>query len=136
GEPALTAGGARTLRRGVGAARSSGRDDQLLPRLGQAVAEGSRSVASAAFGADAGHLGRARFLPRLRPRGARARRRTQPRPRGAPTRRVALGAPRRGGTRQPAAYRLLRPRGIGNKPWAGVPVNHTTNAWVLGRASG
>ena len=34
-EPALHAGGNRTLRRGVVAARGSGRDDQLLPRLGR-----------------------------------------------------------------------------------------------------
>ena len=33
-EPALHAAGNRTLRRGVVAARGSGRDDQLLPRLG------------------------------------------------------------------------------------------------------
>ena len=34
-EPALHARGNRTLRRGVVAARGSGRDDQLLPRLGR-----------------------------------------------------------------------------------------------------
>ena len=95
-EPALHAGGNRTLRRGVVAARGSGRDDQLLPRLGKTVPEGSRGKASPDLGADTGHLGGARFLPRLRPRRARPRRRAQPRPRGAPARRVALGASRRG----------------------------------------
>ena len=111
-EPALHAGGDRTLRRGVVAARGSGRDDQLLPRLGETVPEGSRSKASPDLGADAGHLGRARFLPRLRPRRARPRRRAQPRPRRAPARRVALGASRRGRTRQPTAHRLLRLSGV------------------------
>ncbi len=57
---------------------------------------------------DAGHLGRARFLPRLRTRRARPRRRAQPRPRRAPTRRVALGPSRRGGARQSASHRLFR----------------------------
>src|SRR5207302_3379814 len=76
--------GIRTLRRGVVAARGSGRDDQLLPRLGKTVPEGSRSKASPDLGADAGHLGGARFLPRLRAGRAGPRRRTQPRPRGAP----------------------------------------------------
>ena len=81
--------------------------------------EGSRGEDSPALGADAGHLGRARLLPRLRPRRARARRRTQPRPRRAPARRVALGASRRGRARQPAADRLLRSRrGIATKDWA------------------
>src|SRR5207248_9281490 len=51
--------------------------------------------ASPDLSADGGDLGGARFLPRLRPRRARPRRRTQPRPRGAPARRVALGASRR-----------------------------------------
>ena len=64
--------------------------------------------ASPDLGADAGHLGRARSLPRLRPRRARPRRRAQPRPRRAPARRVALGPSRRGRTRQPTAHRLLR----------------------------
>ena len=41
------------------AARGSSRDDQLLPRLGQAVPEGSRGKASTDLGADTGHLGRA-----------------------------------------------------------------------------
>src|SRR5439155_10556264 len=95
-EPALYAAGNRTLRRGVVAAGGSGRDDQLLPRLGQTVPEGSRSKASPDLGADTSHLGGARFLPRLHTRPAPQRRRTQPRPRGAPTRRVALGASRRG----------------------------------------
>jgi len=40
----------------VVAARGSGRDDRLLPRLGQAVAEGSRGEASPARGADPGDL--------------------------------------------------------------------------------
>ena len=39
------------------AARGSGRDDQLLPRFGTTVPEGSRSEAAPDFGADAGHLG-------------------------------------------------------------------------------
>ena len=95
-EPALHAGGNRTLRRGVVAARGSSRDDQLLPRLGKTVPEGGRRKVAPALGADTGHLGRARFLPRLRPRRAGPRRRAQPRPRGAPGRRVALGASRRG----------------------------------------
>ena len=56
-EPALHAAGDRTLRRGVVAARGGCRDDQLLPRLGEAVPEGSRREASPDFGADAGHLG-------------------------------------------------------------------------------
>src|SRR5207248_10144406 len=114
-EPALHAAGNRTLRRSVVAARGSGRDDQLLPRVGKTVPEGSRSKASPDLGADTGHLGGARFLPRLRTGRARPRRRTQPRPRRAPARRVALGASRRGGTRQPTAYRLLRPRAIGTR---------------------
>src|SRR5207249_7663622 len=95
-EPAIHAAGNRTLRRGVVAAGGSGRDDQLLPRLGQTVPEGSRSKASPAFGANDGHLGRAGLLPRLRPRRAPPRRRTQPRSRRAPARRFALGASRRG----------------------------------------
>jgi len=41
----------------VVAARGSGRDDRLLPRVGQAVAEGSRGEASPARRADAGDLG-------------------------------------------------------------------------------
>src|SRR6202011_1274667 len=106
-ESALHAAGDRTLRRGVVAARGSGRDDQLLPRLGKKVPEGSRTKASPDLVADTGHLGGARFLPRPGSRRARPRRRTQPRPRGAPARRVALGASRRGGTGQPTAYRLL-----------------------------
>ena len=65
-EPALQRPGTRTLRRGVVAARGSGRDDQLLPRLGTTVPEGSRGKASADLGADAGDLGGAGFLPRLR----------------------------------------------------------------------
>src|SRR5438132_371783 len=80
----LLAAGNRTLRGGVVAARGSGRNDQLLPRIGEAVAEGSRGKASPDLSADAGDLGGARFLPRLRPRRARARRCAQPRPRGAP----------------------------------------------------
>ena len=64
--PPYTPAGNRTLRRGVVAARGSGRDDQLLPRLGKTVPEGSRSKASPDLGADTGHLGGARFLPRLR----------------------------------------------------------------------
>ena len=55
--PALHAAGDRTLRRGVVAARGRRWDDQLLPRLGAAVPEGSRSEAAPNFGADAGHLG-------------------------------------------------------------------------------
>ena len=39
------------------AARGSGRDDQLLPRLGKTVSEGSSGKASPALGADTGHLG-------------------------------------------------------------------------------
>jgi pimeloyl-ACP methyl ester carboxylesterase len=57
GESALHARGDRTLRRGVVAGGRSSRDDQLLPRLGTAVAEGSRCEASPDLGADAGHLG-------------------------------------------------------------------------------
>jgi hypothetical protein len=57
GEPALHAARDRTLRRGVVAARRSGGDDQLLPRLGQTVPEGSRGKASPDLGADPGHLG-------------------------------------------------------------------------------
>ena len=49
--------GNRTLRRGVVAAGGSGCDDQLLPRFGTTVAEGSRSKASPDLGADTGHLG-------------------------------------------------------------------------------
>src|SRR5204863_5471064 len=64
-KPALHAAGNRTLCRGVVAARSSGRDDQLLPRLGQAVPEGIRGEASPNLGADAGDLGAARCLRRL-----------------------------------------------------------------------
>jgi pimeloyl-ACP methyl ester carboxylesterase len=41
----------------VVAARGSGRDDQLLPRLGKTVPEASRSEASPDLGADTGHLG-------------------------------------------------------------------------------
>jgi hypothetical protein len=41
----------------VVAARGSARDDQLLPRLGKTVPEGSRGKASADLGADAGDLG-------------------------------------------------------------------------------
>jgi epoxide hydrolase 4 len=52
----------RTLRKGVVAAGGSCRDDRLLPRLGQAVAEGSHSKASPDLCADAGHLGRTRCL--------------------------------------------------------------------------
>ena len=48
-EPALHAAGDRTLRRGVVAARGRGRDDQLLPRLGAAVPEGSRRQSCARF---------------------------------------------------------------------------------------
>src|SRR5207344_1701419 len=44
-EPALHAAGNRTLRGGMVAARGSGRDDQLLPRIGKTVPEGSRSKA-------------------------------------------------------------------------------------------
>ena len=60
-----------TSRRG----RSQGQplDDQLLPRLCQTVPEGSRSKASPDFSADTGHLGGARFLPRLRTRRAQPR---------------------------------------------------------------
>src|SRR5439155_2165529 len=56
-EPALHRPGNRTLRRGVVAARGGVRDDQLLPRLGKIVAEGSRGEASRDFGAHTGHLG-------------------------------------------------------------------------------
>ena len=61
----------RALHRGVVAAGRGGRDDQLLPRLGPPVPEGGRGKASPDLGADAGHLGRAGLLPRLRPRRAR-----------------------------------------------------------------
>src|SRR5439155_9913763 len=71
-------------------------------------------------GADAGHLGGARFLPRLRPRRARPRRRAQPRPRGALARSVALGASRRGCPRQRTADRLLRRRDIGTTAGASL----------------
>ena len=74
----------------------------------QAVPEGSRSEASPDFGADAGHLGRARFLPRLRTRRARPRGRAQPRPRRAPPDASHWVHHDRGRTRQPAAHRLLR----------------------------
>ena len=69
--PPYTPRGNRTLRRGVVAAGRSGRDDQLLPRLGKTVPEGSRGKASPDLGADTRHLGGARFLPRLGPRRAR-----------------------------------------------------------------
>src|SRR6185312_11722187 len=39
-EPAVHAGGARELCRGVVAAGGRGRDDQLLPRVGPAIPEG------------------------------------------------------------------------------------------------
>src|SRR5262249_10973609 len=91
GEPSLHGRGARTVRRGVVAAGRGGRDGQLLPRLSEAVAEGSRGQASPTRGSNAGHLGGARLLPRLRSRRARSRRCAQPRPRGAAGRRVALG---------------------------------------------
>ena len=110
-EPALHAAGDRALRRGVVAARGRCWDDQLLPRVGEAVPEGSRRQAATNFGADTGHLGRARFLPRLRTRRARPRRRAQPRPGRAPPRRVALGPSRSGRTRQSTAHRLLRLKG-------------------------
>src|SRR5580693_3708879 len=45
-EPALHVAGDATLHRGLVAARSSRRDDQLLPHLGQTVPEGSASKAS------------------------------------------------------------------------------------------
>src|SRR4051794_24526842 len=77
-QPSVHAGGTRTLRRGVVTGRRSSRDDQLLPRLGTTVPEGSRSEASSDLGADPGDLGRARFLPRLRPRRAPRRRCAQP----------------------------------------------------------
>src|SRR4029079_7506046 len=70
-EPALHAGGNRTLRRSVVAAGRSGRDDQLLPGLGKTVAEGSRGKASPDLSTDAGDLGRARLLPRSGSSGAR-----------------------------------------------------------------
>ena len=41
----------------MGASRSSRRDDQLLPRLGKTVPEGSHCKASPDLGADARHLG-------------------------------------------------------------------------------
>src|SRR5207237_9863162 len=97
--PPLHGPGNRTLRGGVVAARGGGRDDQLLPRVGKTVPEGSGGKASPDLGADTGDLGGGRFLPRLGPRRAPPRRRAQPRPRGAPSRRVALGASRRRRTR-------------------------------------
>jgi pimeloyl-ACP methyl ester carboxylesterase len=51
-EPALHVAGDATLHRGLVAARSSRRDDQLLPHLGQTVPEGSASKASPDLGAD------------------------------------------------------------------------------------
>ena len=95
----------------------------------QTVPEGSHGKASPDLGADAGHLGGARFLPRLRTRRARPRRRTQPRPCGAPARRVALGASRRGRTRQPTAYRLLRPHGIGERLAQRLPTSESSRPW-------
>src|SRR5262249_55429010 len=100
--------GARALRRGMVPGGSGGGDDRLLPGLGEAVAEGGRGQASSDPGQDAGDLGGAGFLSRLRPRRAPRGRRAQPRPRGAPGGCVALGPSRRGGARQPAADRLLR----------------------------
>ena len=74
------------------------------------LAEEGRSGASPDLGADPGHLGPARSLPRPRTRRTRPRRRTQPRPRRAPARRLALGPSRRGRAGHPTAHRLLRPR--------------------------
>ena len=68
--PPLHAAGNPALHRGVVPARRNRRDDQLLPRLGQTVPEGSRGKASPALRANPGHLGRARFLSRFRPRRA------------------------------------------------------------------
>src|SRR4029079_13087102 len=58
--------------------------------------------------ADPGHLGRARFLPRLGARRARPGRRSQTRARRAPPRRLPLGPSRSSRPRQSAAHRLLR----------------------------
>jgi pimeloyl-ACP methyl ester carboxylesterase len=55
--PPLHRPGNRALRRGVVAARGSGRDDQLLPRLRKTVPEGSRGKTSPDLGADTRHLG-------------------------------------------------------------------------------
>ena len=108
--PGLHPRGDRPLHRGVVAARRGHRDDQLLPVLGADPAQEGRGGAPPDQGADPGHLGPARSLPRRGTRRARPRRRPQPRPRRAPARRVALGASRRSRARQPAAHRLLRPR--------------------------
>src|SRR6202035_4592998 len=67
----LHAGGDRSLRRGVVAARGGNRDDQLLPVLGATIAQARRSAASPDQGAHPGHLGRTRSLPR--PGTSRAR---------------------------------------------------------------
>ena len=62
-QPPYTPEEIEALHRGVVAARSSSRDDQLLPRCGATVAEASRSAASPDLGAHAGHLGeRDRYL--------------------------------------------------------------------------
>ena len=55
--PPYTRGGDRPLRGSVVAAGCGSRDDQLLPRLGKTVPEGSRSKASPDFCADIGRLG-------------------------------------------------------------------------------
>ena len=55
--PALHRRGNRTLCRGVVAARGSGRDDQLLPRLGQTEPKGSRGKDSPILGPDTGRSG-------------------------------------------------------------------------------
>src|SRR5262249_21701422 len=83
-EPALHAAGARALRGRMVPTGGGRRDDQLLPRLGEAVPKGRPRRAPTDLSADPGHLGRARFLSRLRARRARSRRRAQPRPRRAP----------------------------------------------------
>src|SRR5262249_35158590 len=64
-EPSLHAGGAGAVRRGVVAAGSGGRDDRLLPRLGQGIAEGGEGGHPPHLGADSRHLGPARRVPRL-----------------------------------------------------------------------
>src|SRR5215468_595832 len=111
-QPGLHPAGDGSLHRGVVAAGRGHRDDQLLPVLGADPAQAGRGGASPDHGADPGHLGGSRPVPRPRTSRARARRRAQSRPCRAPDRRVALGPSRRGRARQPAAHRLFRPRPV------------------------
>ena len=107
--PPYTAGGNRTLRRGVVAARGSGRDDQLLPRLGRQsqkeAAAKLRPISAPTlviWGEGDSYLGSDLAEPDHDDVPNLDRR--------APSRRVPLGPSRRGRTRQPTPHRLLRPR--------------------------